>query len=339
MKTTYKNILITGATGSLGKQLCRELINQGIKPIAHCRGSSNTEYIKSLGLEIREADMRDPERLRQAVEGMDAVIHTAAIVNFRGDRLTQFTGVNMMGAIELYRAAGQSGVKRMVQISTVAAIGAVPKQKQAASLDESAEFNLGHLRVPYILSKRAAETELLKMAEESPTELVIVNPSIIVAPSRSGDDRSKAMELLSKPILPMVDNRINMVDQRDVVHGIMAALEKGQNRCRYILAGENISLPKLLDQVADRLGKRPFTFKPPKWIVMSAAQLNAFSGVLLNRPIRRLYPSLIRMLDYDWIYDSTLAQKELGFTSRPLAETLEDLLTNSWLSGKTGITC
>ena len=330
MKTIYKNILITGATGSLGKRLCNALVNQGLKPIAHCRASSNREYVKSLGLEIREADMRNPEQLRRAVEGVDAVIHTAAIVNFRGDRLTQFTGVNTMGAVDLYRAAQEAGVKRFVQVSSVVGIGAVQKQKLAIPMDETADFNLGHLRIPYILSKQAAETELLKLAETSATELVIVNPSIIVAASRSGDDRGKAMKLMSKPILPTVGCRFNLVDQRDVTSGILAALENGKHCRRYILAGENITLVELLNQVANRLGKRPITIKLPRWIAITAAHLNALICALFNRPIRRLYPDLIRMMDYDWIYDSSQAQEELGFDPRPLSETLDDLLSNNF---------
>ena len=83
---------------------------------------------------IVDPDMHSRDQLRRGlsryfglVEGVDAIIHTAAWVNFRQDRLTQFTGINTIAAVDLFKAARKAGVKRFLQISTVAAIGAHPR--------------------------------------------------------------------------------------------------------------------------------------------------------------------------------------------------------------------
>jgi nucleoside-diphosphate-sugar epimerase len=148
-------ILVTGASGSLGSQLLYELTQRGLKPIAHVRPSSDTTFIDSLGLEKRTADLRIRPELAQLVNGVDFVIHTAAWVDFRGNRLTQFAGINTIGALEMYRAAAQAGVKRFLHVSTVAAVGALPRKVAADGslppvrrLTENWQFNLEHLRVP-----------------------------------------------------------------------------------------------------------------------------------------------------------------------------------------------
>ena len=193
MDITGKKILITGASGSLGKQLIYEFQRQGIKPVAHLRETSEAAYIDSLNLEKRYADLRNKNEIADLVQGIDAVIHTAAWVNFRKDRLTQFTGINTFGAVDLFQAARKAGVTRFVQVSTVAAIGALSRKSRRRQdhlfVTEDDEFNLGHLTIPYIMTKHAAEEELQDLAAEAGTELIIVNPSIMIAPSRTGDDR------------------------------------------------------------------------------------------------------------------------------------------------------
>ncbi|MEA3297638.1 MAG: NAD-dependent epimerase/dehydratase family protein, partial [candidate division Zixibacteria bacterium] len=122
----YQRILITGASGSLGKQLIYEFMRRDIKPIAQVRKNSNTTYIDSFSLEKRIADLRDEQKLNQLVAGIDAVIHTAAWVNFRQDQFSQFAAINTSGAVKLFEAARKGGVKRFVHVSTIAAVGAIP---------------------------------------------------------------------------------------------------------------------------------------------------------------------------------------------------------------------
>ena len=98
------------------------------------------------------------ENSEQLMVGVDKVIHTAAYVNFRRDKLTQFTGINTFGAVSLYNAAREAGVKRFVHVSTIAAVGAQERknlsesQDKPALINEDTEFNLGSLHIPYISS-------------------------------------------------------------------------------------------------------------------------------------------------------------------------------------------
>ncbi|MEW5993701.1 MAG: NAD-dependent epimerase/dehydratase family protein [Candidatus Zixiibacteriota bacterium] len=339
MDVNTAGILITGASGSLGKQLIYEFSQRGIRPVAHVRPSSDTSFIDRLGLEIRYADLRSPTELRALVEGFDAVIHTAAWVNFRQDRLPRFTGINTFGAVELFKAAQKAEVKRFVQVSTVAAIGALrrsedtesPLLENARPVNEAHSFNLGHLRIPYIMTKRTAEEELLGLAAEGPTELVIVNPSIIVAPSRTGDDRGKALKKLNRFIVPDFPQRLNLVDIRDVAPGIIAALEKGRPGERYILAGDNISAKDLVLAVSSILGRAPHLLRIPRALLNVAARWSLWYSRLLGRGKVSFYPDLVKLLDFDWVYSSLKARRELGYQNRALHITLTDLLNNNFV--------
>ena len=336
---TYNKILITGASGSLGKQLVCELIRHDIKPVAQVRENSDTGYLDSVGLEKRICDLNAGASFTSLVEGVDAVIHTAAWVNFRQDRPTQFASINTIAAVNLFKAAAKAGIRKFVHVSTVAAVGACKRRgnSQATALhendliDENYEFNLDHLRIPYILSKYAAEMELKNAAGECQTELVIVNPSIIVAPSRTGDDAGKAKKRLGRWMLPDLPNHVNLVDLRDVAPGVIAALEKGRPSERYILAGDNISVRDLLLDISSILGRLPHLVRIPRAILNTAARASVFFSKLTGRGKVSFYPDLIRLLDYDWAYSSMKAREELGYTNRSIQKTLEDLLTNNMI--------
>ena len=336
MLVTDGKILITGTTGSMGKQLVHDLIQRGVKPIAQVRETSNTDYLDSVGLEKRNCDLTTAVSFKELLDGVDAVIHTAAWVNFRQDRRTQFAALNTVAAVKLFQAAAEAGVKRFVQVSTIAAIGASARQNNTTSkaicendlINEEYSFNLTHLRIPYIQSKHVAELQLLELAQNSPTERLIVNPSIIVAPSRTGDDRSKARKSLKHFIAPDLPNRVNLVDIRDVVPGVIAALEKGRPGERYILAGDNITGRTLLLNISSILGVAPHLVRLPLTFLNAAARGAVAWSKLAGRGKISFYPDLVRMLEYDWAYSSMKARRELGYTNRSIEKSLEDLLTN-----------
>lgn len=329
-----EKILVTGATGHLGSQICYLLTQRGLKPIAHCRAESETSFIDKLGLEKRTADLRNRPELSALVQGISMVIHAAAWVSFRGDKLTQFTGINTMGAVELYRLAQKAGVKRFVHVSSVAAVGARPLAEREANtpsgrLNERSQFNLRHLRVPYIMTKRAAEEELLKMAAEGGPELIMVNPSIIISPSHGGNDRQRARHIFRFPIVPDQPNLVNFVDVRDAAQGTLCALAKGTTGERYILGGDDISVRELMLTVTDLLGRQPHLVRIPHWMIRAVGRFKLPLGRLAGAELKA-YPDLVRFADYDWTYSSQKAISELGYRPRSIHTTLRDLLTDNF---------
>jgi dihydroflavonol-4-reductase len=333
MNLQDQRVLITGATGNLGKQLVYECGRRGITPVAMVRKESNTQYIDSQKIEKRVADIRNQGEIEQVVQGIDVVIHTVAWVNFRQDKLTQFTGINTFGALDLYRACAKAGVKRFVQLSSVVTVGARPRTGETENnlVTEEWMYNLGHLNVPYVMTKRAADEELRKLASAGGPELVTVCPSITVAPSRTGDDRGKAAKLFSHWILPDLSNVVNLVDLRDVVPAILAAAERGRAGQKYLLTGENVVVRELALAVASKLGSRPHLVRLPRWFYLGAARTAVATNTLLGKNKISFYPDLVRLMDFDWAFSCAKARVELGFSPRPLAATIDDLLSNNFV--------
>ncbi len=334
--TPDSKILVTGASGVLGKQLVYELNKRGIRPIVQVRKTSDSSYVDSLGLEKRIVDFKSDTDLSELVKDIDYIFHCAAIVNFRQGNLTRFTAINSMSPAKLYKAAQKAGVKRFCHISTAAAIGAIKRDavNNKDSIDyqcrECCEFNISHLRIPYIMTKHAAETELFKLTENSPTALVLVNPSIILAPSKSGDDYKKARKMFQRFLIPEVPVKMNFVDIRDAVPGIITALEKGNHKERYIIAGDNISAKDFVLGVSVILGRIPHLVRFPRWIYNLTAQIAEKYCRFVGRRNIHYYPDVVKMLDYDWVYSSSKAYQELRYRWRSIHTTLDDLLNNNF---------
>lgn len=337
MALTGKKILVTGASGRLGQQFIYELNKRGTKAVAQVRKESDTRFIDSLQLEKRVADLRQRENLPALVRNIDFIVHTVALIDFRQDRFTQFAGINTVAAVDLFSAAQAAGVKRFVHISSVAAIGGMPRLTKTEIhpgdtdlANEQLPFNLENLRIPYIMSKHAAEIELLRLANGGKTELVIVNPSIVIAPSRTGDDRTKARKRLCGFVVPDLRNRVNLVDMRDVAKGVIAALERGRNCERYILGGDNITVRDLALAISVEIGKTPHLFKFPREFFTATANLALFFSRLAGKSKISYYPDLVKLLDYDWAFSSMKARTELGYTNRSIYTSLKELLNNDF---------
>lgn len=334
MALRNEKILVTGASGSLGSQVIQELVDRDVRPVALVRTSSDTRFIDSLGLEKRYADLRNHAAIDEAVSGIEGIIHCAAWVDFRRNRFTQFAGINTMAAVDLFKAAQKHDVRRFLHVSTVGAVGARRREPDVEYapdenlLTEEYAFNLGHLHVPYIMTKHAAEVELRKLVDNSGPELVMVNPSIIVSPK--GNDREHYETMFDRLIMPDIPNLLNLVDVRDVAPAVVAAYEKGRDGERYILGGDNVSVRDLLLRVSTIVNKSPHLVRVPRAVINGLARFSYLWARLTARSQVKLYPDLVRLADYDWVYSSRKARQELGFQPRAIQTTLENFLTGSF---------
>jgi len=131
--------------------------------------------------------------------------------------------------------------------------------------------------------------------------------------------------------MPEFSARVNLVDIRDVAPGVIAALEKGRSGERYILAGDNISAREdLVLMVSGILGKMPHLVRPPKRLLDFLARSSEFFRKLFGKSKISFYPDIVHLLNYDWAYTSKKARDELGYKTRSLFTSLNDLLSNNF---------
>lgn len=319
-------ILVTGASGQLGRRLVRKLISHGYKLRAHYRSIEKAQRWCPPEAEPVFGDLLTPDWLHGAVKGCDIVIHCAAKVSLRPLARAQqaksdyMHKINVGGTKAVIEACLSSDVKRLIHISTVGAVGA---SIDGIPIDEKANFNLAGYGIPYFETKYQAEKLALRANGDS-LEVVVVNPSIMMSPP----DRELTKSDLKKipRWLPVYFNfGINLVETDDVIDGIVGAMDKGRPGQRYILAGEDIDQRKAFGLAEKYLGIRKPLVKIPLWGVYLAGLL-AESLHLFKDKKPTLNRAIVRLAKLRFFYTSQKAEQELGYSHRPLEKSIEDIL-------------
>jgi dihydroflavonol-4-reductase len=314
-------VLITGATGFLGAHLCQRMVEEGYEVRILCRPTSSFFRLTKLPLEKCIGDVTDIKTVEDAVRGNDYVIHAAANMNYwRGEEEKQMK-VNAEGTRNVAVAAREAGVARLLHVSSVAAVG-LPVDPQRPA-DEDFHFNLADSGLSYHISKRQAEDNVLAEVARG-LDAVIVNPASIQGRKRTA---GLLQSVRSRPVVPCFSGGNCIVDVKDVVEGIVAALRRGEKGQRYILGGENLTFRMLSEKAAKALNlKRRFVTIPRVVTGLSAAILEPWARIR-NKP-----PKMTYMIHYCanrfQYFDSGKARRNLGFVSRDvdaiLAEYLQD---------------
>jgi dihydroflavonol-4-reductase len=312
--------LVTGATGFLGSHIARKLAGRGDKVRILLRKTSNTINIDNIDAERVYGDVTDIDSIRKAIEGCDTLYHTAGIVSFKQADYKKMDEINVKGTNNVFTAAMEAGVKKAVYTSSVAAIGLKPGKEPA---DEGTPFDPASTDIQYIKSKYYAEREALKFVEKG-LPLVIVNPSIVIGAGDVYVSTSGIILWYCKRRLPgYTDGGINLVDAEDVAQGHLLAAEKGKTGERYILSNRNLTIKDLYG-VLEKVTGIP---SPKLKIPYPLAYIGAF---IAERIFGISAPNYVAM-DIDsikgskhyWYFDNSKAVRELGFSPRPLEETIE----------------
>lgn len=318
-------VLITGASGHLGAALVRAAVHAGHDVRALVRSASRREGLQGLPIEVVEGDLLDPASLEAACEGREWVLHAGAVHRNWAPDEAQILAPAIEGTENVLRAAKASGVRRVVIVSSNAAVGygADPKRP----LDETSWNESPH--APYVRAKTLAERRGLALGRELGLEVVSVCPCGIVGPyDRRPTPTTKAVLGMATGGPAVLD--LAITDVRDVADGVLLAAEKGRPGERYLLAGENCSKERVAELVSGVIGKPVKAMLPPRavmWALAAAGELRARLGGP-DPDITRA--ELADVYGRHLMYDSTKAREELGWTFRPADVALAD--TYRWLA-------
>lgn len=307
-------ILVTGATGFIGSRLCRALLADGHQVRALHRPRSPLQALAGLPVERVVGNVLDRESIDPCVEGMHAVIHCAGELGPRASHLKSEAVItsHVVGTRNVAQASLRYGVDRFIYTSSVAALG-VPSLPSSAEttplMTEAHQWNYGTRRWPYGYAKHMAELEVLE-AVHAGLNGVIVNPSIVIGAGDLNQVSNAFIVFMALHGLPLaVPGGVNVVHIEDVLQGHLAALERGRSGERYLLTGENLSIPRLLTLTAEIVHQRPPRWTIPDWGLGIAASVVDLIPGLLGLP---LSGSLLRMAGRFFFYDGSKARSELG---------------------------
>lgn len=320
-------VLVTGASGFIGSWVVRELLARGHAVRALLRPTSKAENLAGLPVERATGDVTDRASVTAALDGCEAVVHSAGVVLFRPGEKDRMYAVNAGSVEVVLGAALEKGVSRALLTSSVAVMGGSLEPRIA---DERSESNAQALGIDYFLSKQRGEQAALALFRRG-LPVVVVRPAVILGP---GDVyRSSATTFLAiarRQITAFVKGGSSFCDVRDVARGHVEALLRGRPGEVYILGGENLDVAEAGRRTA-RLAGVPVPRTVPFWLAHAAATASETAARLFGTKVT-LPRQLVKAGRLYTFVSSAKAQAELGYASRPFDESLRDTLR--WFVGQ-----
>ena len=309
---------VTGATGHVGANLVRALLDDGrrVRAINRTRGPA----LDSLDVEFLAVDVLDAHALRRAFEGADVVYHLAALISVAGDPDGRVRATNVDGVRNVANAALDAGVRRVVHCSS---IHAFDLDREGVVTEDSPRAEGAHLP-PYDRSKADGEVELQRVVQRG-LDAVITNLTGVLGPYDFGPSRMGAVLLaLARRRLPaLVEGGFDWVDVRDACTGMIAAEAKGRAGENYLIAGHRASVVQVAALAEAATGVGAPRLVAPMWL----AQATAPAGLWWSR-LRRseplFPPESLHALRKDPVVSTAKAARELGYEPRPLRDTVAD---------------
>lgn len=249
-------ILITGGTGFLGAYVIKNLVEKGHRVRAIRRSAKLPFFIDEDVLnkvEWVEGDVLDVVSLADAMQGVDALVHSAAVVAFSKAARKEMYNVNVEGTTNVINTALECGVKRLLHVSSVAAVGRTGTE---ATVTEEKQWEEKGSNTHYAITKHRAEMQVWRGFAEG-LEGVIVNPSTILG---YGNWHQSSCSLFHKAYggFPWYTTGINgFVGVEDVAEAAVQLLFSDINEKRFIVNAENRSFQSLFTAMAEGFGKAP----------------------------------------------------------------------------------
>lgn len=310
-------VFVTGATGFIGSNLTRALINKGYEVRILLRKRAITKNVEGLPVEVFYGDILDRDSLLKAMKNADYVFHVAALFTFWYPTRDFIYKVNVEGTKNLMECAMKTGVKRVVYTSTAGTCGA--KRTPDETVDENHPFNLQTLGDPYTNSKFYAENLVIEFANKG-LDVVIVNPT---APVGMGDVKPTPtgllfLKFLNREIPGYIEGGGNFVNVKDVAEGHILALERGRKGEKYILGGENLTMKEFLTRIARIAGISPPRFKIPYPVAWIYALYLEWKALFDKEHPPLVTRSVLKGAGYYLFVKCEKAMRELNYNPSPI---------------------
>ena len=315
-------ILVTGGTGFLGSYIIKELVEKNFRVRAIRRSNKLPAYIPKEIFEKVEwvdGDILDVISLEEALEGIDTVIHAAAIVSFVKKDSEQMYRVNVEGTANVVNMALEKNVRRLIHISSVAALG---RTTTGGSVNEEKKWEESKVNTHYAKSKYKGELEVWRGVSEG-LNGVILNPSTILG---YGDWNSSSCAIFKniyeefKWYTPGING---FVDVEDVARVAVSMLDSDINEQRFVVNGDNWAFKKLMDTIAENLGKKKPSRQTTPLLLNVAWRMEKFKS-FFTRKKPLLTRESARVAISKTLFENDKVLKALpGFSFTPLQQTIQ----------------
>ncbi len=314
-------VLVTGATGFLGRHAAAALLHAGWKVRALCR--SDEPALRQAGVDVVRGDVMEPATIEAALGGVDAVVHGAGMVSRDAADASMMMRLHVTGTRHVVGAAAARGVRRVVHLSTSGTVALGDDGDVVFHEDDPVPFAL-LAKFPYYLSKHLAERAAEDAVRSTQTELVTLNPSLALGPGDArGSSTVDVRRFLQREIPIVPSGGFSFVDVRDVAAAVVSALDVGRAGQRYLLGGLNCTFAEFFRRLETVSGvKGPSVAVPGKWASWGVSLLEKMAETVgAKLPVTGIEAEMASCF---WYVDARKAQTEIAFAARDPMQTLLD---------------
>jgi dihydroflavonol-4-reductase len=311
-------ILVTGGSGLVGGALIKQLLSEGKQVRALVNNTPLPEDKTGL-LKTVKADLLDVVALEEAFDGMEQVYHCAASVSFNPKQRDTLFKINVEGTANIVNMAIDTGVKKLVHVSSVAALGRIRKRK---TVNETMQWTPETSNSQYGKSKYLGEMEVWRGIGEG-LNAVIVNPSIIIGEADWNKSSMRIFKNVYDNFPWYTEGVTGWVDVADLVRCMMMLMESDITAEKFIVSGENRTYRDVLNMIADGFGKKRPHKKVTPFIAALVWRLEALKSALSGKePL--LTRETVATARARVFYDHEKILNALpGFSFTPLEETVK----------------
>ena len=317
------SLLLTGATGFIGYYLAHALAAAGRPFVALVRSTSDTTVLRELSewCTLVEGDLTDPESLLDALAGIDTVVHAAACVSYQSADEDRMLKVNAEGTANLVNMMLELGTPRLVYLSSVAALNRIDGGQTVQLSDR---WPLEEPNTPYARSKFAAEREVWRGQAEGLSVGVVYPAVVLGAGNWQGTNTPALWRRAAGGSLLYPEGSAGFVDVRDVVAAVLATVDRGVDRDRFLLSSANLTWRDLLTQVAESIDTKPPTYAMPAWQSALLWPVESLRARLTDAtPL--ITQATHRSLQANFRYDGSHYVTETGRQYVPIEETIREV--------------
>lgn len=320
-------VFITGATGFIGTHLVERLAQTEHELYCLVRKTSHMSRLEELGVTLITGDVTDKASLLEGMRGCDWVINLANIYSFWEPNKQIYTDVNVEGTRNVMEAAWETGVSKVVHVSTSVVYG---KPADDPFTEESA---IGPVRFSeYARTKYAGTLTAWELYEKNGLPLVMIYPGAVVGPGDPKPSGQYIMDLIHRrlPTTVFHDSILTFVHVRDVAEAIVRALEKEDNIGeKYLVGKHQLSFREVNEMISEISGvPLPKIRLPDSLVMINAALLTWLADLTRKPPMWAMSTDQMSTMKEGLRFDGSKAERELGITYTPIRVALEEAIAS-----------
>ncbi len=318
-------VLVTGATGFLGSELVRQLLDKGEKIRALKRESSQIPAIlkNESSIEWVNADLLDYYSLEDAIVDITKVYHCAAYISFNKRDKDLMHRVNVEGTANLLNVSMAANIKKFLHVSSVAALG---DSKKGELVTEKHNWQFGAGQSGYSVSKYESEMEVFRAAAEG-LDVVVINPTIIIGKNAGKTGSGQLFETVRKGLSYYPAGGCGYVSVGDVAETMIQLMESDITGERFIINSGNWTYRDFFTEVATQFNIKPPEIALSPWM-LQLARYTAGIIALFSGKNYGLTRDTVRSASKIQTYSNDKIKKTLDLQFKSVKDSIADVCRN-----------